>query len=573
MNICEHLTVTAKLFPDKVALIFEEHRFTFTELDRLAQAAGQLLDDAGVARGSRVAIVLPNVPAFVVWYYAALRIGAIAVSISTRLTTSEIVDLLSDCQATSLVALSGTLEGIQNELPTCVTSCIATSENGDIGNNKPLTIDANDFTDSRQATTNWVQTEPDEPALILYTSGTTGFAKGATLSHRNVRSNVHAFNHLCNMRPGERILLAVPLFHCFGQNALLNSAFNVGATIVLQRSFNLNESRKLITEGKVTQLYGVPMMFRLFLDSFQPADLGSVDYCFSAAATLPIQTSRRWQEKFGLPLNEGYGLTETSPFASYNHHLKFVPGSIGTPIDSVEMKIVDTETAADCPPGDLGEIAIRGPNVMLGYWNRPDETAQAIRNGWFYSGDIGRQDENGFFYIVDRVKDMISVGGLKVYPAEVERVLLDHPAISQTAVVGFSDEVSGEQVVAFVVLADPALEAADQIAVIREHARDNLAPYKVPRIVQTISELPRNPSGKVLKTELRKMELPAMLPHTIPASDQPSAQSINSSSPKINATSNLRGQLAASHAASRINIVNQFVANSGAIDHGFPAST
>ena len=225
-------------------------------------------------RGSRVAIMLPNVPAFVVWYYAALRVGAIAVSISTRLTNSE-VRLLSFPIAgrQSWSTLAETLDGIRNELPTCLTACIATSEHGDFGNHKPLTLDTVNSADSWQASASWVQTDPDDPALILYTSGTTGFAKGATLSHMNVRSNVHAFNHLCNMRSSDRILLTVPLFHCFGQNAMLNSAFNVGATIVLQRSFDLNESKQLIAGENVTQLYGVPMMFQLFLDSCQPADL------------------------------------------------------------------------------------------------------------------------------------------------------------------------------------------------------------------------------------------------------------------------------------------------------------
>ena len=261
-------------------------------------------------------------------------------------------------------------------------------------------------------------------------------------------------------------------------------------------------------QEQVTQLYGVPTMFQLFHDSCEPADLRSVRYCFSAAATLPVQVSRRWQEKFGMPINEGYGLTETSPFASYNHRLQFVTGSIGTPIDAVEMKIVNTDTGETCGPGELGEITIRGPNVMLGYWNRPEDTARAIRDGWFYSGDIGRIDEHDFFYIVDRVKDMIAVGGLKVYPAEVERVLLDHAAVGQVAVVGFPHAVFGEQVVAFVVVSDHAQDRSEHLAAeITQHARTVLANYKVPHRIVFIDELPRNPSGKVLKTKLRGYDL------------------------------------------------------------------
>ncbi len=505
MNICEHLTVIAKLFPGKEAIVFEGRRFTFAELDALSQSAASFLAEMGIGRGERVAIMLPNVPAFAVWYYGALRLGAIAVSISTRLTASEVAFLISDCDAKILVALPESLGAVHSELPDCVARTITTTELADAFDGEPVQIVA-------PANSTWVHTDPDEAAVILYTSGTTGFAKGATLSHGNVRSNVCAFNHLCNMQPDDRMLLTVPLFHCFGQNALLNSALNVGATLVLQRKFDPLESKQLIARERVTQLYGVPMMFQLLHESCRPQDLETVNYCFSAAATLPIQTSQRWQEKFGMPIHEGYGLTETSPFASYNHRLKFVPGSIGTPIDGVEMQIVDSETGERCPPGALGEIAIRGPNVMLGYWNRPQDTAAAIRDGWFQSGDVGRMDENGFFYIVDRVKDMIVVGGLKVYPAEVERVLLDHPALSQAAVVGFPDDVFGQQVVAFVVAAETAAGTSDILTTqIRQHAKEHLAEYKVPRAVVVLDELPRNPAGKVLKTTLRELDLRSML--------------------------------------------------------------
>jgi long-chain acyl-CoA synthetase len=222
---------------------------------------------------------------------------------------------------------------------------------------------------------------------------------------------------------------------------------------------------------------------------------------------LPIQVSDRWREKYGMPIYEGYGLTETAPFASYNHRVRYVPGSIGTPVDLVEMKIVDAETGQKLPAGAHGEIAIRGPNVMLGYWNRPEETAAAIRDGWFRSGDIGRMDEDGYFYIVDRLKDMISIAGMKVFPAEVERVLLDHPRVSEAAVVGFADPVFGEQVVAFVVCDEPVLD----LRLIHQHCRARLATFKLPRHLIVIDALPRNAAGKVLKTKLREMDLATLL--------------------------------------------------------------
>lgn len=503
MNLCEHLSVTARLFPEKEAIVFEGRRFSYQQLELWSQAAAFHLKTAGVSRGDRVAVLLPNVPAFPVWYFAALRLGAIAVSLNPRHAVPEIELLLNDCQAKVLVGLSEAIAMLDQRLPACVTKCLSVEEDGSACDGRSFELGP----EFESRVSRVVAMEPDEPACILYTSGTTGFSKGATLSHLNVRSNVHAFNHLCNMQPVDRILLAVPLFHCFGQNALLNSAFNVGATLVMQSKFDPLESKRLIVNEEVSQLYGVPMMFQLFLDSCTAADLRSVTYCFSAAAPLPSQTGQKWNDQFGMPIYEGYGLTETSPFASYNHRIRFTPGSIGTPIDCVEMKIINSDSGIECAVGQLGEIAIRGPNVMLGYWQQPEETAQAVRDGWFRSGDIGRQDEDGFFYIVDRVKDMISVGGQKVYPAEVERVLMDLESVGQIAVVGVPDDLFGERVVAYVVVSQGVKNGSIEVLVaeLTSLAQACLANYKVPREFTFVDELPRNPSGKVLKTKLREM--------------------------------------------------------------------
>lgn len=494
MNVCECIVVGAKLFPNTDALVFEGNRLTYSELERLSAQAAAQLQDAGVSRGDRVGLVLANVPAFPVWYYATLRIGAIAVSISTRLTAEEVSFILSDCGAKALVV--GSDSELNSGMPDSVKRTFRVSEDG-------LANDGELLAGPGIGLFAFLGTEPNDPAVILYTSGTTGFPKGATLSHQNVRATVHAFNHLCGMEADDRILLSVPLFHCYGQNALLNSALNVGATLVLQRRFDLNESKQLIIEHGVTKLFGVPTTFQLLLDACQAEDLRSVSYCFSAAATLPIQISESWRDKFQMPIYEGYGLTETAPFASYNHALQFVPGSIGTPVDLVEMRVVDLESGQECPAGVAGEIVIRGPNVMLGYWNRPEETAEAIRDGWFHSGDIGQTDPQGYFYIVDRVKDMISIGGMKVFPAEVERVLLDHWSIDQAAVVGFPDRVFGERVVAFVVPKGGDVDTGQ----LREHCVGKLAAYKTPKQFVVVDDLPRNPTGKILKTQLRQIEI------------------------------------------------------------------
>lgn len=523
MNICEHLSGPAQIFPRKAAILFESSAMTYEQLNELSIAAADQLGRAGVSAGDRVAIMLPNVPAFAVWYYGALRRGAIAVSLSTRLADSEIAFAVKDCGAEVIVVQQDSQ--LLKNAPAAIKRTFGASDLGDTCDGQPLVFDSALSQEIYDAS-------PDEPALILYTSGTTGFPKGATLSHGNVSSNVCAFNHLCQMKPNDVILLTVPLFHCFGQNALLNSGLNAGATLVLQRKFDPQQSRRLIGEHSVTQLYGVPTMFQMLNDCCSVDDLSSVNYCFTAATTMPVSVEARWRQTYAMPIYAGYGLTETSPFASYNHRLQFVPGSIGAPIDNVEMKIVDSETKQQCEVGELGEIAIRGPNVMLGYWNRPEDTAAAIIDGWFHSGDIGRVDEAGYFYIVDRVKDMISIGGLKVYPAEVERVLLDHPGVAQTAVVGFTSAVLGEEVAAFVVGQDTAETSLN--SELKEFCRQHLANYKAPKHIFLVDELPRNPSGKVLKTELRSRQsmLLAQTPSTPDTIDE-SEDQLRSQPPQL----------------------------------------
>ena len=502
MNICEHLTVPAQIFPEREALVFDGNRYTYAAIECLSKHAACYLQELGVQPGDRVAIALPNTPAFVVWYYAVLRVGAIAVSISTRLTPQEVRFIVEDCTAVALVVVDSTSTDLQSEMADCLQHLISVSELGDKVSGELLEAVS-------LVSPAIYPTKPDDPAVILYTSGTTGFPKGATLSHQNVRATVHAFNNLCDLNKEDRILCSVPLFHCYGQNALLNSGFHAAATIILQQRFDLNESKTLIADERVNKLFGVPTMFQLLEETSNPDDLKSISYCFSAATTLPQIVAERWQQKFNMPIYEGYGLTETAPFASYNHRLKFVPGSIGAPVDLVEMKVVHTETGETCGPGELGEIVVRGPNVMLGYWNRPDDTGIAIRDGWFHSGDIGRIDEQGYFYIVDRVKDMISIAGLKVFPAEVERTLHEHVAIADVAVVGLVDAIFGEKVVAFIVPAknfQAESDASDTaiIAQLREFCQQNLASYKTPKQFLLIDELPRNPSGKVLKRVLRE---------------------------------------------------------------------
>jgi long-chain acyl-CoA synthetase len=438
---------------------------------------------------------LPNIPEFVISYLGILKIGAVAVSVNVMLKKAEISYILNDCAAKAIVTTESQSEYVPvADLPELQHILIA---EGKPKKGKSLA----QLMASASPDASAVEMDRHAPASIVYTSGTTGFPKGATLSHGNVISNMYSHNRCCGMQPDDRLLLYLPLFHCFGQNAILNAGINVGATIVLQRRFEPEQVLNTIATHQVTMFFGVPTVFiKLLHMDTSKYNLQSVRYYFSAAASMPIEVAQNWRDRYGFVIHEGYGLTETSPCACYNHDLKYKLGSIGTPIENVEMKIVDSE-GHQVEPGELGEIVIRGPNVMLGYWNRPFETAEVIKNGWFHTGDIGQMDEEGFFYIVDRLKDMVNVSGFKVYPTEVENVIYQHPAVAEVAVYGSPDPLKGEIVKANIVLKpDRAITAAEMI----EFCADRMASYKIPRDINLVESIPKNPTGKVLKRVLRK---------------------------------------------------------------------
>jgi long-chain acyl-CoA synthetase len=341
---------------------------------------------------------------------------------------------------------------------------------------------------------------PDDPAVIVYTSGTTGFPKGATLSHGNVVFAMQATRRYLGIRPEDRLVLFLPLFHCFGQNAILNAGLCSGATLVLHRTFDKDRVLDSIARDGVTMVCAVPANFVVLHEAASAKQLRGVRYYMSAAAPLPLELETRWQAKFGQPIHQGYGLTETSPFASYNHATAHRPGSIGSPIDGVEMAVVDVEDGSFLPPGATGEIVVKGPNVMLGYWNRPEDTREAIRDGWFHTGDVGRLDADGYFFLEDRLKDMAIVGGYNVYPAEVENALYRHPAVSEAAAYGIPDPVLGERVRAAVTLKPGAtVSAAELIA----RCRASLAEYKVPAAIDFVAAIPKCRAGKIRKRVLR----------------------------------------------------------------------
>jgi long-chain acyl-CoA synthetase len=494
VNVARALERSRERDPERPAILFEGRSASYRELDRDASRAANALRALGVRPGDRVALFLPNIPAFAIAYLGAQKIGAIAVSLNSLLKRDEVRFILEDSRPKVVVTTAAQRANVpDDELEPAPRVLIAEGEAA--GADRGLDALLGDASDRAPA----IDLDPDHPAAILYTSGTTGFPKGATLSHRNVVSNLAATNRYTGMSPRDRLLLFLPLFHCFGQNFVLMSGLNAGATIVLQRRFVLDDALGAISGG-ATMLFGVPTTFITLCNAGLAEDtFAATRYCFSAAAPLPQEIASHWEERFGHKIWEGYGLTETSPFASYNHERKHKLGTIGEPIEQVDMRIVG-EDGAEVDASVWGEIVIRGPNVMLGYWNRPDDTAKAIVDGWFHSGDIGVRDDEGYFAICDRLKDMIITSGFNVYPAEVENVLYGHPAVAEAAVWGAPDPVRGEQVAASVVLRAGHAASGDQLI---EFCRARIAGYKCPRRIDLVGQIPKSPTGKILKRVLR----------------------------------------------------------------------
>ncbi len=497
MNIAQNLERAVRHFAEKPALVCGDQTLTYSQLQDAVDRTAHGLIALGVDVGDRIALFLPNIPAFLICYLAAQKVGAVVVSVNTMLVTEELRHVLVDSGARILFTTTDLLPQVQPLIgsrlgPEQVIICdgVVTGHPllGQLGADARTAFIARDL-------------DRDAPAAILYTSGTTGKQKGAVLSHGNVVSNMYATGHVLRVDPTDRLLLFLPLFHCFGQNVIMNTALNSGATIVLHRRFVLDEIVTSIERNGVTMFFAVPTVYITLLNAgIDPAPLSGVRYYFSAAATLPVEVAHRWQDRFGRPIHEGYGLTETAPFASYNHHWARRPGSVGTPLEMVEMRVVDADDRP-VPPHTWGEILIKGPNVMLGYWKRPEETALALRGGWFHTGDIGYTDEDGYVFLVDRLKDMINTAGFKVWPREVEEVLYQHPAVTECTVVGVPDPVKGEVAKAFVVLRPDAQVTVEEL---EAYCQEHLATYKVPRLVEITAELPKGATGKILKRILRE---------------------------------------------------------------------
>jgi long-chain acyl-CoA synthetase len=491
LNLAEAVTRSAERYGDQLAVCLDQIQLTYSQLDEMSSKATAMLRDRGVAPGDRVGLMLPNVPAFVVLYYGILRAGAIVVPMNVLLKRREIAYYLEDSGAKLLLTSDELREEAEAGAAEANAEVMALERGG-----LPKWLEPYD------AEAGLADTAAEDTAVILYTSGTTGQPKGAELTHANLDGNAEVVSRTSTqVGPGDVVVGALPLFHSFGQTVAMNGSLRGGGCLALLPRFEPGAALELMQSLRATVFLGVPTMYAAILNypDCERFDVSSLRTCISGGQSLPVELLRGFEEKFGCKILEGYGLSETSPVAcQHRPERERKPGSIGIPIEGSEMKVVD-DSGEELADGEVGEILIRGPNVMKGYWRRPDATDEAIRDGWLHSGDLGRRDADGYFYIVDRKKEMIIRGGYNVYPREVEEVLYEHPDVVEAAVVGFPHPTHGEEIGAAVVLRDGASASAEDL---REHVRSQLAAYKYPREVWFLDELPKGPTGKILKREI-----------------------------------------------------------------------
>jgi long-chain acyl-CoA synthetase len=470
------------------------------DYSQLREAAGRvvsLLSTLGVVPGDRVGIMLPNVPAFPIAFYGALASGAVVVPMNPLLKSREVSFYLGNSGAKVLFAWHAAAEEAAKGAAATGTAVVTVEE-----------PDMSSVLAGLLAVHIRAERADDDDAVILYTSGTTGQPKGAQLTHANMARNAElTVETLLGATADDVVMGCLPLFHVFGLTCGLNATIAGGGTLTLLPRFDAGKALAIIARDQVTVFEGVPTMYAAMLHhpDGATADVTSLRICISGGAAMPVEILQSFEKTFGCMILEGYGLSETSPVASFNHpNAERKPGSIGTPVAGVEMRLVGPD-GTDVPAGEVGEIAIRGHNVMKGYWGKPEATAEAIPDGWFRTGDLARVDEDGYYFIVDRKKEMIIRGGYNVYPREIEEVLYEHPAVAEAAVVGLAHNDLGEEVGAAVALKPGATATPEEL---RDYVKQRVAAYKYPREVWLVEELPKGPTGKILRREVRRPASP-----------------------------------------------------------------
>jgi len=474
------------------AVLLDDLVLSYSQLQDAAGRAAALLSSLGVAPGDRVGVMLPNVPAFPIAFYGALAAGAIVVPMNPLLKNREVAHYVGDSGAK--VVFAWHQAGVEAAKGAAGTGAqVIEVDEPDLHTMLAGLAPAPSMADQAG----------DDDAVILYTSGTTGTPKGAELTHANLTRNAElSAATMLNVRPGDVTMGCLPLFHVFGLTCGLNATIARGGTLTLLPRFDAGKALEIIGRDQVTIFEGVPTMYAAMLHhrTHASADTSSLRTCISGGAAMPLEIMRGFEQTFGCMILEAYGLSETSPVASFNHPDRVrKPGSIGTPMDGVEMRVVDGE-GASLSVGEVGEIAIRGHNVMKGYWGKPEATAQAIPDGWFRTGDLAQADADGYFYIVGRQKDLIIRGGYNVYPREIEEVLHEHQAVAEVAVIGIQHAELGEEVGAAVELKPGATATPAEL---RAFTRERVAAYKYPRHIWLVRELPKGPTGKILHREVQ----------------------------------------------------------------------
>ncbi|RYB92227.1 long-chain fatty acid--CoA ligase [Nocardioides glacieisoli] len=517
-NLSSLLERSAQAHPDRTAVVLGDTRLTYAQVDAASSQVANLLVSRGIEPGDKVALSCPNLPYFPIVYYGILKAGATVVPLNVLLKGREVAYHLDDSDAKAYFCFQGTPElpiGAEGhagfeQTDSCDHFFVITA---DPAAESPIegTTTLGQALQGQSPQFDSVEVDDDDTAVILYTSGTTGQPKGAELMHRNMISNALASEELfgADAENPDTLLCVLPLFHSFGQTVIMNAGFAYGGTVVLLPRFEAGPALALMDSEDVTFFAGVPTMYWGLLGALDDSGVevkklaDTLRVAAAGGSALPIEVHKEFERRFGVTILEGYGLSETSPVASFSVWGEPARvGSIGKPIPGVEMKLINPEPGIRedlADDAEVGEIAIKGPNIMKGYYGRPDATAEAIVDGWFRSGDLGRTDDDGWYYIVDRSKDMIIRGGYNVYPREIEEVLLTHPDVSLAAVIGVPHESHGEEIKAVVIRTDGATVTEDELVA---WGKEQMAGYKYPRIVEFVDALPMTATGKILKREL-----------------------------------------------------------------------
>ncbi len=491
-NLAAHLTTTAHAHGDRPAVKLDDLVLTYDQLLDGARRVTALLKSKGIEPGDRIGVVLPNVPHFPVVFYGAVAAGAVVVPMNPLLKAREVEYYLKDSGASLVFAWEDMAEEAGKGAKAVDVECIAVQAEGFL-----------ELLGEHEPDDEVVECADDHTMVLLYTSGTTGQPKGAELTHANMISNaLTSAETLVSLSEDDVVMGCLPLFHCFGLTCGLNATVAKGACLTLVPRFDPAKALEVVGRDGVTVFEGVPTMYAGMLqaDNADEADVSSLRTCISGGAAMPGEVMKSFEKAFDCMVLEGYGLSETSPVASFNQpDRERKPGTIGTAVRGVELKLVDDDGNDVTGGGEVGEIVIKGENVMKGYWGRDEETKDSMVDGWFRTGDLATVDEEGYFTIVDRKKDLIIRGGYNVYPLEVEEALYEHDAVAEVAVVGIPHDDLGEEVGAAVALKSGKEVGEDEL---KAFAKEQLAAYKYPRVVWIVDELPKGPTGKILRREV-----------------------------------------------------------------------